>query len=99
MIEDVEEPRARRLHLVSKIRALDIKVQRAGDHGRAFGEAEIQQYIVGQRGLEHAGDPDGPDLLQHGSPITAGQTWARLRTKVLLDGHLADRDIATHDDV
>ena len=54
---------------------------------------------MGQRGLEHAGDPDGPDLLQHGPPMTAGGVGAACVPERLPTGHLVQAEITTDGDM
>ena len=98
-IEDVHQLRARCVQLVGELGALDEDVQSAGDQGGVFGQAQVQQDVLRERGLEHAGDPDGPDLLDHRPPITAVSVGAARVPEILLNGHPAEGEITADGDV
>jgi hypothetical protein len=49
---------------------------------------------MGERGLKHTRDPDGLDLLDHRPPVAAGRVWAARVPEVLLNGELAQAEIA-----
>jgi hypothetical protein len=74
-------------------------VQGARDHGGPFGQAQVNEDVLRERGLEHAGDPDGPDLLDHRPPITTGWVGAARVPEILLNGHPAQGKIAADGDI